>query len=92
MHNEDNDLVMAYNHDGKIAWKFIREKKTVTNISYANIETKYSKDRVNNEQSSQLIPWYEHYFLATGYQTIINNYLPSQNRRNVFYINKIVFD
>jgi len=92
MYNDDDGLALAYNHDGKIAWKLIREKKTVVNISYANIETKYSKDRVGNEQSSTLVHWYDHYFLAAGYQTIINNYLPENNRRSIFYVNKIAFD
>jgi hypothetical protein len=90
--NDNEGLAMAYNHDGKIAWKLIRERKTITNISYANIETRYTKDRVNSEQSSRLFYWYNQYFLASGYQGIINNYLPEQNRRSVFYINKIAFD
>jgi hypothetical protein len=85
-------LAMAFNHNGKIAWKLIRGNENIINISYANIETSFSKDRVNNEQSSRLFLWYDKYFLASGYQTIINNYLPAQPRRNVFYINKIAFD
>lgn len=92
LYNDVDGLALAYNHEGKIAWKQVSENTTITNISYANIETKYSKDRVNNEQSSRLFHWYNKYFLASGYQTITNNYLPSQNRRNVFYINKIAFD
>lgn len=92
LYPEEDGLAMAYNHDGKIAWKQVNEYQTITNVSYANIETRYSKDRINSEQSSRLFYWYDHYFLATGYQTIINNYLPSQNRRSVFYINKIAFD
>ncbi|MBE0661061.1 MAG: hypothetical protein IH597_01225 [Bacteroidales bacterium] len=92
LHNDVDGLALAYNHEGKIAWKLLQEDTTITNISYANIETSYSKDRVNSEQSSRLIKWYGNYFLASGYQTITNNYLPSQNKRNVFYVNKIAFD
>ena len=89
---DEAGVAMAYNHDGKIAWKQINGMQTITGISYANIETRYSRDRVNSEQSSRLFHWYGHYFLAAGYQTIINNYLPDQTRRNVFYISKIAFD
>lgn len=92
LHNDVDGLALAYNHEGKIAWKQLQENTTITNISYANIETSYSKDRVSSEQSSRLIKWYANYFLATGYQNITNNYLPEQNRRNVFYVNKIAFD
>jgi hypothetical protein len=92
LYNDSDGLALAYNHEGKIAWKQVRENTTVTNLSYANVETSYSKDRVNNEQSSRLVYWYGNYFLASGYQTITNNYLPSQNRRSVFYVNKIAFD
>jgi hypothetical protein len=92
LHHDVDGLALAYNHEGKIAWKQLQEDTTITNISYANIETSYSKDRVNSEQSSLLVKWYANYFLASGYQTITNNYLPSQNKRNVFYVNKIAFD
>lgn len=92
LYPDNEGLAFAYNHEGKIAWKQVRENITLTNISYANIETKYSKDRINNEQGSRLIHWYNKYFVASGYQTISNNYLPDQNRRNVFYMNKIAFD
>lgn len=89
---DEEGLALAYNHDGKIAWKQVKENETVTALSYANIETSYSKDRVNSEQNSRLVHWYGKYFLASGYQTIVNNYLPSKNQRSVFYINKIVFE
>lgn len=89
---DEDGLALAYNHDGKIAWKQVNENETVTALSYANIETSYSKDRVNSEQSSRFVYWYDNYFLAYGYQTIVNNYLPARNQRTVFYINKIVFE
>lgn len=92
LYKDTDGLAMAYSHEGKIAWKLIRENTTVINTSYANIETSFSKDRVNSEQSSRLYYWYDNFFLATGYQTITNNYLPGQNRRSVFYVNKITFD
>lgn len=92
LYNDSDGLAMAYNHEGKIAWKLIRENTTITNTSYANIETRFSKDRVNSEQGSRLFYWYGNYFLASGYQTITNNYLPGQNRRSIFYVNKIAFD
>lgn len=87
---DDNEAVMAYSNDGKIAWKPVKENHT--GVSYANIETKYSKDRVTNEQNNQFTHWYDNYFLASGYQTIVNNYLPSKNQRSIFFINKIAFD
>ncbi len=87
---DDNEAVMAYSNDGKIAWKPVKDNHT--GVSYANIETKYSKDRVTNEQNNQFTHWYDNYFLASGYQTIVNNYLPSKNQRSIFFINKIAFD
>ncbi len=89
---DEGGLALAFNHDGKIAWKQVKENQVVTQSSYANIETKYSKDRITLEQNSRFTHWYDNFFLASGYQTIVNNYLPLKNQRNVFYVNKIAFD
>ncbi|MDP2423166.1 MAG: hypothetical protein U1C46_05695 [Bacteroidales bacterium] len=92
LYSDGEELVLAFNQEGKIAWKPIQPKGSTENISYASIESSHTKDRVATEQKSQLSYWYDNVFLAYGYQSIVNNYHPTQQRRNVFYINKIVFD
>jgi len=92
LYYDADGLAMAYSHEGNIAWKKIRENTTITNLSHARIETRFSKDRVTSEYGSRLYYWYDNFFLATGYQTITNNHLPDQNRRSVFYVNQITYD
>lgn len=89
---DGDDVILAYTNEGKIAWKTIAPNAEKENIAYTSIESSHPKDRVTAEQKSQLSQWYDNFFLAYGYQSIVNNYHPTQQRRNIFFINKLVFD
>ncbi len=88
----ENSYVLAFSFDGKIAWKEVGPGLAPTNIAYTTIELPDQKDRLTSEQSSSILQWYDKYFLASGYQTILNNNHPTLPRRTVFYINKLAFD
>ncbi len=88
---EDNDVVLSYNYDGKIAAKIIKNSKVVEGVDYFPIETSYLKDKVVSDTKSQMEYWYDHYFIAYGFQTIRNNAFVSNSKRLVFYINKVVY-
>jgi len=88
---DDNDVVLSYNYDGKIAAKIIKNSKVVEGVDYFPIETSYIKDKVVSDTKSQMEYWYDHYFIAYGFQTIRNSAFVSNSKRLVFYINKVVY-
>jgi len=88
----DNDeIVLSYNYDGKIASKSIKGNKVVDGVDYFPIETSYLKDKVVSDTKSQMEYWYDNYFIAYGFQVIKNNAFVKNNKRMVFYINKVVY-
>ncbi|MBE9492277.1 MAG: hypothetical protein IMY70_05275 [Bacteroidetes bacterium] len=85
----DDDLVLFYYREGKINYKVI-DQNDIEDADQINIETKYSKDKVIEEAGSNMICWYDHYFICYGYQEIRNNSIPN-SKRTVFYVNKVAF-
>ena len=65
----------------------IESKKTTTDDYY--IASKYKKDVVVGERDSKIEPWYDNYYLLNGYQTIKNNSLIGQNKRYIYFMQKI---
>ncbi len=88
---DSSQMVLTYNHDGKIASKIIDGDKTVEGVDYYPIETTYSNDKIMADSKSNIFYWYNNYFIAYGFQTIKNNSLLENNKRTVFYINKVAF-
>lgn len=87
---EDDQTVLYYNANNKVAFKTISGSTIVENTSYTTLAPKRSTDQALDEYLGTIEHWYGDYFIATGYQTIRNNNLES-NKRNVFYISKMAF-
>lgn len=87
---DNGEMVLYYNANNKIAYKVIKGTSIVENTSYTTLPSKQGTDKPTDEYLGTIDHWYDEYFIATGYQTIRNNYLES-NKRNVFYINKLAF-
>ncbi len=86
-----DETVMAYNHNGKISAKIINGSQVVEGVESYPIETTFANDKVTEDTKSNMMPWYDNYFIAYGFQTIRNNSLIKNNKRIVFYINKLAF-
>jgi len=87
----DNDeTVLFYNANNKVAFKVIKGNNIIDNTTYTQLPLKRGTDQPLDEYLGTIEYWYDDYFIATGYQTIRNNYLES-NKRNVFYISKMAF-
>lgn len=86
-----DEVVLAYNRDGKISYKIIKGPKTIDGVESFPLETTYVNDKVIEDTKSNLVHWYDHYFLAYGFETIRNNALGDKSKRTVFYINKVAF-
>lgn len=88
----DNDeIVLYYNANNKIAFKTIKESEILENTSYTNIAPKMGTDKPQDEYLGGIEYWYSNYFIASGYQEIKNNYLEN-SKRNVFYLSKLAFE
>jgi hypothetical protein len=88
---ENNDeIVLFYNANNKVAFKTIKGNTIVDNTSYTTLVPKRNTDQPYDEYLGTIEHWYDDYFIATGYQTIRNNSLES-TKRNVFYISKMAF-
>jgi hypothetical protein len=87
---ENDDIVLYYNANNKVAFKTIKGNTIVDNTSYTTLAPKRNNDQPFDEYLGTIEHWYDDYFIATGYQTIRNNYLEN-NKRNVFYISKMAF-
>lgn len=88
--NDQDETVLFYNANNKIGFKTIRQQEIVDNTAYAPIVQKRGTDQPIDEYLGTIEHWYDGYFIASGYQTIRNNYLET-NRRTVFYINKLAY-
>ncbi|OQX81828.1 MAG: hypothetical protein B6D61_00150 [Bacteroidetes bacterium 4484_249] len=87
----DDEIVMAYNREGKIAAKIIKGPEVVEGVEYYLLESTYVNDKIMKDTKSNMIYWYDNYFIAYGFQIIKNNSLMGNSKRNVFYINKVAF-
>ncbi len=86
-----NDIVLAYNREGKISAKIIDGPQVIEGVDNFPLETTYINDKVIEDTKSNMVYWYDNYFLAYGFQTIRNNALGDRSKRTVFYINKVGF-
>ncbi|MBN2174222.1 MAG: hypothetical protein JW731_08830 [Bacteroidales bacterium] len=88
---EEDEIIMAYNREGKIGAKIIRGPDVVEGVEYYPLETTFVNDKVMEDTKSNMEYWYDNYFIAYGFQTIKNNSLVDGSKRTVFYINKVAF-
>lgn len=87
---DNNELVFAYNYNGKIGSRLLNKSNTSGNMEYSAIELLSNSDRLVSDDESNMEYWYDNYMLAYGYQQIKNT-TRSSSRRYVFYINKIAY-
>jgi len=87
---ENDETVLYYNANNKVAFKTIKGNAIIDNTTYTALAPIRGTDQPMDEYLGTIEHWYGDYYIATGYQTIRNNYLES-NKRNVFYISKMAF-
>jgi len=92
LYDQGNNFVMAYLSEGKIASKIIHNDVVIEKLDVSPIELEYPNDKLLSETKSRIVHWYGNFFLGYGYQEIKNVSLERNNKRLVFYFNKIRFD
>ena len=88
---ENDEIVLYYNANNKIAFKTIQGSTIIDHTSYIALTQKRGADQHLDEYLGTIEHWYGNYFIATGYQTIRNNNLEN-NKRHVFYLSKLAFE
>jgi hypothetical protein len=90
---DGEEIILLYSSGGKIASKVIRNNEVVEGLDYTEIETFYRNDKVLEDYRSDIVYWYNNYFISYGYQKIKNRLQRPTNKRKrtVFYFNKIAF-
>lgn len=90
VYNDQPDgLVLAFVNQGKVNSKIINKSQTLGQTEQTRLEPKFESDRIQQEDNARIEHWYGNYFLAYGYQKIMNNRLRDGATRNVLFLNKI---
>lgn len=85
------DIILAYNREGKIGAKIISGPDIIEGVEYYPLESTHAEDKIIGDSKSNMEYWYDNYFLAYGFQNIKNNSLVGNDKRIVFYVNKVFF-
>ncbi|MEG1499205.1 MAG: hypothetical protein RR393_07310 [Bacteroidales bacterium] len=86
------DYLYAYNMDGYIYFRTLSKNGLVSEIFNFRLNPMDKWDKVQNTWGNSLLPWYPGCFLSYGYEQILNNHYKGKNKRNVFYMNKLMID
>jgi hypothetical protein len=89
--NDDEFISIAYVNKGYIHLQTIEGPADIGKVQ-TEIESKFEKDRVADDQFNQIKFWYDKYFLIYGYQKLKNRTLDDQNVRTAFYVNKVAYN
>ena len=89
---QEEVITLIYNLEGEIFQLQIKNGKILDEAKGVDVNTTFVSDQVRNSDLGEAEYWYDHYFLAWGFQKIKNNQGESdKNKRNVFYINKLSY-
>jgi hypothetical protein len=89
---DGEETILAFNFKGEITYKVFTATEAQQTLEYVPIESKNARDKMTSESGSNMLYWYKNYFLVYGYQRIRNTMLSDEDKRYVFYVNKIAFD
>jgi hypothetical protein len=88
----DENVVLTYLSDGKIASKIINGDNIVEKLDFSSFDLSYPDDKLLSETKSRMAYWYGNYFLCYGYEDIKNVALDGNNKRLVYYFSKVKFE
>lgn len=84
-----DETVLVYAHEGRIWYRVIKSSDIVVDKESYPIELPAPDDKVKEHFTMNMAPWYAHYFLAWGRQTIRNN---RGKNRTIYYCTKLAFE
>jgi hypothetical protein len=90
----NGETQIVYGNKGTVWTKTVRKDKTVEEAKSISIPTELDGDKVRSTATDEVCHWYGPYYLAWGQQRISNPHageVTNRGKRNVFYLNKIIF-
>lgn len=84
-------LLLAYINKGRIHSATINKNAAAQTNESVPLSFARSRDKLISSRTCRIEPWYNGCWIAFGYQRIRNQAL-AENKRNVFYISKLVFE
>jgi hypothetical protein len=89
---QDHKLVMAYPHKGEINTEVIQGNQTVREVEKFSLKVGFTDtQKITDSENESLAAWYGRYFLACGFQKIVEDPRQGFNPREVFYLNKLTY-
>ncbi len=89
--NDSNNFFITYCYENELFTTIINKNEFIQNTERNKIELLQKSDFAISTKNTYIKHWYKNYFLLYGYQEIRNDSKNSKNRRNVFFITKMVY-
>ena len=87
-----DEIVLAYLSEGRIASRIIKGPEIMEKTSYSELELMSPNEKLLGESNSMMVHWYDEFFLCYGYQEIRDISKSGNDKRLVFFCNKVRFD
>jgi hypothetical protein len=84
--------IIYFNDGNRISFRAYADNALIEGTAFTELDTSYRGDKVVEVGNNFMDQWYNGYFLCYGYHTIRNNLVPENEKRTVYYINKIIFE
>ncbi|RYF66894.1 MAG: hypothetical protein EOO39_22230 [Cytophagaceae bacterium] len=85
-------MVMAYEQDSEIATEVFERDSVLTTAEPYKMTAGTDKEKVQDAAEEGIVVWYGPYFLATGYQKVVPERGYVSKSRELFYVNKLVYN
>jgi hypothetical protein len=90
---DQTGIVMALMQSGVLTSKIIaNDGRQLGQVEQTKVESTFTNDRLLEERFSHINHWYNENYIVSGYQRLSNNRLRTNNPRNVFYLQKLIFE
>ncbi len=87
----NDNALMFYPNNNYITHTLLHDYDVISRITDTRIENNSAQDLVQYNQKTHIFRWYNDYYLATGYQYIVQKKKVSKSKRYVFYFNKFLY-
>ncbi len=89
---QQDKLVMAYPYKGEIKTEVVQGNKTIREGETFSLKVGTNdRQKITDSENENLAAWYGQYFLACGFQKIVDDPNRGFNPREVFYLNKLTY-
>jgi hypothetical protein len=90
--SEEGNILLFFVNDSKLYSLIYNRNQLVQPVKTDKIETTIRFQSVVGNRQNLSRHWYDNYFITFGYQRLADRYMSKKNVRNVFYINKLVYE